>query len=81
MHGICAIDCSWKLAANTINTRKMSNANNRKLPAPLAGNPTDHSKLGMLSTSEAISGALYILGFKKQAAEIMEQIQMGTYIY
>ena len=77
MHGICAIDCSWKLAANTIKTSKTSNTNNRKLPALLAGNPTNYSKLGMLSTSEAISGALYILGFKKQASEIMNKFKWG----
>jgi pre-rRNA-processing protein TSR3 len=77
MNGICAIDCSWKLAANTIKTSKMSNTNNRKLPALLAGNPTNYSKLGMLSTSEAISGALYILGFKKQAYGIMNKFKWG----
>jgi pre-rRNA-processing protein TSR3 len=77
MNGICAIDCSWKLAANTIKTSKIPNTNNRKLPALLAGNPTNYSKLGMLSTSEAISGALYILGFKKQACEIMNKFKWG----
>lgn len=77
MHGICAIDCSWKLAANTFKTSKMSNTYKRKLPALLAGNPTNYSKLGMLSTSEAIAAALYILGFKKQASEIMNKFKWG----
>ena len=35
MHGICAIDRSWELAANTIKSPKMSNANNKKFPARL----------------------------------------------
>ncbi|MER5174402.1 MAG: DUF367 family protein [Candidatus Nitrosocosmicus sp.] len=77
MHGICAIDCSWKLAINTIRILKRSNTNNRKLPALLAGNPTNYAKLGMLSTSEAISAALYILEYKEQAHEIMNKFKWG----
>ncbi|MDQ6724543.1 MAG: DUF367 family protein [Thermoproteota archaeon] len=77
MHGICAIDCSWKLAINTIKRSKRSNNNNRKLPALLAGNPTNYAKLGMMSTSEAISAALYILEFKDQAWEIMNKFKWG----
>jgi pre-rRNA-processing protein TSR3 len=77
MHGICAIDCSWKLAMNTIRWSKRSNINNRKLPALLAGNPTNYAKLGMLSTSEAISAALYILEYKTHAYEIMNKFKWG----
>src|SRR3954452_20605198 len=77
IHGICAIDCSWKLAIKTIKISKRPNVNNRKLPALLAGNPTNYSKLGMLSTSEAIAGALYILGFKKQAYGITNKFKWG----
>jgi pre-rRNA-processing protein TSR3 len=77
IHGICAIDCSWKLAINTIRISKRANINNRKLPALLAGNPTNYAKLGMLSTSEAISAALYILEYKEQAYEIMNKFKWG----
>jgi pre-rRNA-processing protein TSR3 len=77
MTGICAIDCSWKLAADTIKIPKKLNINNRRLPALLAGNPTNYAKLGMLSTSEAISGALYILGHKAHALEIMNKFKWG----
>ncbi len=77
MNGICAIDCSWKLAADTIKMPKKLNIANRRLPALLAGNPTNYAKLGMLSTSEAISGALYILGHKVHAIEIMNKFKWG----
>ena len=43
----------------------------------LAGNPTNYAKLGMLSTSEAISAALYILENKEQAYEIMNKFKWG----
>ena len=59
--GICALDCSWNLAAKVIQSSKKF-SNNRKLPALLAGNPINYAKLGTLSTVEAIAGALYILG-------------------
>jgi pre-rRNA-processing protein TSR3 len=77
MYGICAIDCSWKLAVGTIRVDQRSRINNRKLPALLAGNPTNYAKLGMLSTSEAISAALYVLEYKEQAHEIMNKFKWG----
>ncbi|HZH39271.1 MAG TPA: DUF367 family protein, partial [Bacillales bacterium] len=77
MKGICAIDCSWKLAVDTIKIPKKLNVNNRRLPALLAGNPTNYAKLGVLSTSEAISAALYILGQKGHALEIMNKFKWG----
>jgi pre-rRNA-processing protein TSR3 len=75
--GICALDCSWKLADSTISIPKRIHANNRKLPALLAGNPINYAKLGVLSTAEAVSGALYVLGHKKQASEIMNKFKWG----
>ncbi|MBA2267081.1 MAG: DUF367 family protein [Thermoproteota archaeon] len=74
--GICAIDCSWNLATQVINTSKKF-FNNRKLPALLAGNPTNYAKLGMLSTVEAISAALYILNYKEMSREILNKFKWG----
>lgn len=77
MDGICALDCSWKRAIHTIKAPKKYNNKNRKLPSLLAGNPTNYAKIGMLSTSEALSAALYILGCKEQAFEIMNKFKWG----
>ncbi|WP_458746262.1 DUF367 family protein [Candidatus Nitrosocosmicus sp. T] len=74
--GICAIDCSWKLATQVINTSKKF-FNNRKLPALLAGNPTNYAKLGMLSTVEALSAALYILNYREMSSEILNKFKWG----
>lgn len=74
--GICALDCSWNQASKVIQgTRGFSN--NRKLPALLAGNPINYAKLGTLSTVEALSGALYILGFEDRAMELIEKFRWG----
>lgn len=77
MHGICAIDCSWKLAIKTFKLSKRTFLNNRKLPALLAGNPVNYAKMDILSTSEAISAALYITGYKEQAWEVMNKFKWG----
>ena len=74
--GICGIDCSWNLASKVIQSSKKY-SNNRKLPALLAGNPTNYAKLGMLSTVEAMSAALYIMGFKSKSNDILNKFRWG----
>lgn len=74
--GICALDCSWNLASRVIQASR-GFSNNRKLPALLAGNPINYAKLGMLSTVEALSGALYILGFEARAMKLFERFRWG----
>lgn len=49
----------------------------RRLPAMLAANPINYSKLGRLSTAEALAGSLYILGDKQLAKDFMEKFKWG----
>jgi pre-rRNA-processing protein TSR3 len=75
---ICAIDCSWERANEVLkHQRLLSRGIGRRLPAMLAANPTNYAKLGKLSSAEALAGALYILGEKKLAAEIMDKFKWG----
>lgn len=74
--GICALDCSWNLASKVIQSSR-GFSNNRKLPALLAGNPINYAKLGTLSTVEALSGSLYILGYESKAMELIEKFKWG----
>lgn len=62
---ILAIDCSWNLA-QAVFFRKLG-GKHRRLPALLAANPTNYSKLGMLSSVEAVAAAQYILGDEEEA--------------
>ena len=71
--GICAVDCSWRLAA----TQFEDSANNRRLPPLLAGNPINYSKVGMLSTVEAVSAALFITGHKDASSHILDKFRWG----
>jgi pre-rRNA-processing protein TSR3 len=79
-NSICAIDCSWERAeyvlANQF-TMTRGRGIGRRLPMMLAANPTNYSKLGRLSSAEALSGSLYILGYREKAKEIMNKFKWG----
>jgi len=75
---ICAIDCSWERADEVLKHRRLSSQGiGRRLPAMLAGNPTNYAKLGKLSSAEALAGALYILGEQELAEKIMGKFKWG----
>lgn len=75
---ICAIDCSWERADEVAkHQRAFSSGIGRRLPALLAANPVNYAKLGKLSSAEALAGALYILGDRQTAAEILNKFKWG----
>jgi pre-rRNA-processing protein TSR3 len=75
---VCAIDCSWNRSEHELKNRYLSkHAMGRRLPAMLAANPVNYSKLGRLSTAEALAGSLYILGDKCLAKDFMEKFKWG----
>ena len=67
--GVMAIDCSWEKSERVFMTQFPGT--NRKLPALMAANPVNYARIGRLSTAEALSAALYIMGFRSQAREIL----------
>ena len=80
-NSICAIDCSWERAGYVFTRyRGLRHGKHRRLPAMLAANPTNYSKIGKLSSVEALAGSLFILGHKDRADRAIKQIQVGTYI-
>jgi len=72
---ITAIDCSWELAQNTF--LKKFEGISRKLPPLLAGNPVNYSKVGKLTTAEAIAGALYIMDYLDLANSVINKFKWG----
>ena len=72
---ITVIDCSWKKVTNVF--RQNFLGINRRLPLLLAANPTNYSKLGKLSSAEALAGALSILGFNELAFGLMNKFKWG----
>lgn len=77
--GIVAIDCSWEKSEQVFMTR--FRGANRKLPALLAANPVNYARIGTLSTAEALSAALYIMGFQSRAREILSPFSWGRTFY
>ena len=72
---VIAIDCSWEYAQKTF--LKKFQGLSRMLPPLLAGNPVNYSKVGKLTTAEAISGALYIMDFADLANSILDKFKWG----
>ena len=79
VNSITGIDCSWNLADETFSS-KFSGIS-RKLPPLFAGNPVNYSKLNKLTTVEALSAALFILGFFDDAMKLLEKFKWGHTFY
>ena len=76
---ICAIDCSWNYISSSLEKLQAIKKKglSRRLPLLLAGNPVNYAKLGKLSTVEAISGSLYIMGFNDIANSLLNKFKWG----
>src|SRR5256712_846382 len=75
LYGLVALDCSWNHAGETL--QENIRGDNRRLPTLLAGNPTNYSSRGRLSTAEALSAALIITGFEKEAQRLLAVFTWG----
>ena len=73
--GLVVIDCSWEKSAPIFQQKFRGQP--RRLPALLAGNPTNYSKLGRLSSVEAVSAGLYIMGFEESARKFVSIYKWG----
>lgn len=79
INSVVGIDCSWNLVDQAFS--KKFNGIKRKLPPLLAGNPVNYSKLNKLTTVEALSATLIILGFKEQGLELLDKFKWGHTFY
>lgn len=76
---VTAIDCSWNLADDAF-SRGFAGTG-RRLPPLLAGNPVNYAKLSKLTTVEAISGALFVMGFREESAKLLDKFRWGHTFY
>ena len=72
---LLALDCSWNQAREVF-FRKIG-GKHRRLPALLAANPTNYSRLGILSSVEAVAAALFITGHAEEATEFLAIYKWG----
>jgi pre-rRNA-processing protein TSR3 len=73
--GVAALDCSWEHAEKVLSHHVRGTA--RCLPVLIAGNPTNFAKATKLTTAEALAAALYIVGFKDEARELLSIFTWG----
>lgn len=74
--GLAALDCSWHHAEEVM--LKHVRGTSRCLPVLTAGNPVNFGKPSELSTAEALAAALYIVGFKQKAFEVLSLFKWGN---
>ncbi len=75
--GLVALDCSWKQAEGIFARSKAGNQ--RALPYLLAANPINTYKPIKLSTAEAVAAALYIVGLRSSADDVMSVFKWGPF--
>jgi len=73
--GLLALDCSWNRLERFPRIR--AGLRHRALPFVVPTNPVNFGKPQRLSTAEAFSAALYILGERDQAERIMSRFKWG----
>jgi len=74
-YGLVGLDCSWNLSEDILQNNIRGQG--RRLPTLLAGNPTNYSIRGRLSTAEALAAALVITGFEKEAQRLLSVFTWG----
>ncbi|NVM04701.1 MAG: DUF367 family protein [Candidatus Helarchaeota archaeon] len=77
MNGLLAIDCSWNKYDESVTKSIKAKTNGRCLPYLVAANPINYGVPSKLSTAEALAAALYIVGFKDFASEILSCFKWG----
>ena len=75
VRSITVLDCSWEV----LDTGSVSSWRIRRaLPFLMAANPVNFGKPCMLSSIEALAAALYILGDKERATEVLSKVNWGV---
>jgi pre-rRNA-processing protein TSR3 len=73
--GLAALDCSWEHAVKVLQSHVRGTS--RCLPFLVAGNPVNFGKPTKLSTVEALAAALYIVGYRDEAHELLSIFKWG----
>jgi pre-rRNA-processing protein TSR3 len=76
--GLVALDCSWKRAQETFK-RKLTGVVPRRMPYLVAANPIKYGTPFELSTVEALSAALYILGLGVPSQRLLGKFKWGPH--
>ncbi len=76
--GLVVLDYSWKkLGQGEADFPRLPRRERRALPLLVAANPVNYGKPSLLSSAEALAGALVILGEREMAEEILGKFKWG----
>lgn len=75
--GLVVLDCSWEEVERVFPLLREKRMVRRALPFLLAANPVNYGKPFKLSSVEAFAAALYILGRKGRAEQILGKFSWG----
>ena len=75
--GLAALDCSWGKAQKILTSNLKIRRFSRCLPYLIVANPVNYGVPTKLSTVEALSAALYIANFKKEAKKLLSVFKWG----
>ncbi len=71
--GLCVLDTSWKRGEFP----RVKGREERALPYLVAANPVNYGRPTLLSSVEAFSAALYIVGHREQAKALLSKFKWG----
>lgn len=75
--GITVLDCSWEHVESVFPQLIKLKLQHRALPFLVAANPINFGRPLKLTSVEAYAAALYILGYKDQAFEVLSKFNWG----
>jgi pre-rRNA-processing protein TSR3 len=74
-NGVVVVDCSWERVQGAFALRMRGEG--RRLPTLLAANPVNYAKPHKLSSVEALSAALVVMGFREVAVRLLGMFKWG----
>ena len=74
-YGLLVLDCSWNKLVKF--PRLKVGMQHRALPFMVAANPTNFGKPQKLSSAEALAAAVYIMGDRARAEQLMNRFKWG----
>lgn len=75
--GLIVLDCSWEEVERVFSLLHKKRMRHRALPFLLAANPVNYGRPFKLSGAEALAAALYILGQRERAEQILAKFKWG----
>ena len=79
---LVGLDCSWAQIEESVEqVMKRTKLKGRMLPLLLAANPVNWGKPGKMTTAEAISASLYLVGREEHARRILSAFRWGEQFF